>query len=102
MKNKLIAFILLVFSFQAIALDCNPEKVVLIQVQQDNILVKLENQNWHLLGLHSSPATKAMYSAVLAAQMAEKRVSMRFPGGYDCSAYEVLTAPSMVRVWATD
>lgn len=38
-----------------------------------------------------------MYSAMLASQMSEKSITVRYPEGYDCKAYELKTAAEMVR-----
>jgi len=87
----------LFYSLSAQAIDCPPAKVVHLQPQKANILVKLEGQDWHKVGSADDPGAKAMYSALLAAQMAGRTVTIRYPDGYDCLAYELSTDAYMVR-----
>ena len=84
-------------SLNTYAIDCPPAKVLNLQPQRSSILVKLQGQDWHRVGRPDHPGVKAMYSALLAAQMAGKKVTIRYPDGYDCKAYELSTDAHMVR-----
>ncbi|TVZ37419.1 hypothetical protein P886_1760 [Alteromonadaceae bacterium 2753L.S.0a.02] len=99
MIRKIFLLFVIILSVNAHGKDCPPEKIKYVQVERDKVLVFLENQNWHLLGFYNVDGTKEMYSAVLAAHMADKNVSIRYPEGYDCSAYELSIGAHMVRVY---
>lgn len=99
MLKPLFVILFACFSYSSYAVDCPAAKVVHLQVEQDKVLVLLENQNWHLVGLFSSVWTEKMYSALLAAQMANNIVVIRYPDGFDCSGYNLQVAPLAVRTF---
>lgn len=86
-----------VVSPDALAIDCGPARVIHIQIENNGVLVFLEGQSWHLVGLYSQPGTKEKYAALLAAQMADKQVVVRYPDGLDCAAQDFGTPSQMVR-----
>jgi|GEM_PF-2422998 len=96
-------FFALFISFTPIAVhgseNCPKAKVASIQPQKSTILVLLEGQDWHKVGNTGDPGAEAMYSALLAAQMSGKSVLIRYPDGYDCSAYDTRTDAEMVRIY---
>ena len=98
-----LVFIVLIFStainFANATIDCPKAKIVNLQPQTNAILVKLEGQDWHKVGAPDDPGTMAMYSALLAAQMAEKPVVIRYPDGYQCTEYELSTSAVIVRTY---
>lgn len=77
--------------------DCPAAKVVHVQVENDAVYVYLEGQNWHLLGTIEHVATKMKLALVLAAQISGKRVMLRYPNGFNCSASEMDTPSLVVR-----
>jgi hypothetical protein len=101
-KNKLL-ILLLSIGAPVIAwasdVNCPKAKVLHLQPQASSILFKQEGQDWHHLGNPESSGVQAMYSALLAAQMAGRPVIVRYPAGYDCSAYELSTPAKMVRTY---
>jgi hypothetical protein len=101
MKHKSLGFLLsiiVLFSFEAKAdVNCTAE-VDHVQVENDKVLVHLKGSNWHLVGRYSAESTKYKLSVLLAAQASEKKVTLRYPDGYDCSAYETQTSTKMVRI----
>ena len=100
LPKLLIAVAILLLPVGAFAdVNCPKAKVLNLQPQTNSILVYLEGQNWHKVGNPESTAVQAMYSALLAAQMADKPVIIRYPDGYDCTAYELTTSAIMVRTY---
>ena len=98
MKMVLIASVLLIaIAGRANAIDCPKAKVLYLQVEVNSILVWLEGQNWHRVGSPADDSAKAMYSALLAAQMASRPVILRYPDGYDCAGYNLVIPAKMVR-----
>ena len=97
--TKIVFIGLVLLANVASAVDCPASKVVNIQVHPHSILFKLQNQNWHRLGIPGEQGVAEMYSALLAAQMSGKRVVVRYPGEYDCAAYETETDPQMIRIY---
>jgi hypothetical protein len=81
----------------AATVDCPPSRVIYVQVETNAVLALLEGQGWHLIGMHSAAGTPSMYAGLLAAQMADKQVVLRYPAGFDCTAYELGTPAMMVR-----
>lgn len=68
-----------------------------LQVENYAVLVYLEGLNWHMVGRHSEAGTKEKLSVLLSAQATGKSVTIRYPAGYDCAAYEIATSSLMVR-----
>ncbi len=95
----LLPLILMSLSTITIALDCPKAKVEHLQPQTHIILVKQEGQPFRQVGHLDDAGTKAMYSALLAAQMSGKPVIIRYPAGFDCSAYDLSTPATMVRTF---
>ena len=79
-------------------IDCPVAKVDSIQIEGANIYAYPEGQHWHLVGHLETIGTKERYSAILAAQIAGKKIILRYPDGYDCSLYELSTPAVMVRL----
>lgn len=99
-KKLLLAVAILFLPVVVFAdVNCPKAKVLHLQPQIGSILVYQEGQNWHNVGNPESAAVQAMYSALLAAQMADKPVIIRYPDGCDCTAYELETAAKMVRTY---
>ena len=95
---SLVSIVLSLISLSTYAsVDCPAAKVLNLQPQRGSILVKLQGQNWHRVGKPDHPGVQAMYAALLAAQMAGKKVTIRYPDGYNCKAYELRTDALMVR-----
>lgn len=102
LKTIICSAAAVIFSVNTSAtVNCGPSRIISLQVQTNSILVLAEGQDWHKVGAIGGPGVAEMLSALLAAQMAGKRVVIRYPAGYDCSAYELSTPAMMVRV-ATD
>jgi len=104
MKNKSFTFLFGIAAFLVhgttfASVDCPAAKVNYLQIEGSVIYVNLEGQNWHLLGQIDTVGTKERYSALLAAQMSGKKVVLRYPDGYDCSAYELTVPAMMVRTY---
>ncbi|RZM72708.1 hypothetical protein [Pseudoalteromonas rubra] len=97
MKKYLLALCLFLPFVANSTTNCPEAKVQHLQIERDSILVFQEGQNWHLIGPPSDPGVQAMYSALLSAQMAGKKVIIRFPAGYDCKAYNLSVPALMVR-----
>lgn len=81
----------------AFAVDCPAAKVVHVQVENDAVYVYLEGQNWHLIGALEHVATKFKMATVLAAQASGRRLMLRYPNGYNCTASEMDTPTLAVR-----
>ncbi|WP_240311891.1 hypothetical protein [Teredinibacter turnerae] len=81
------------------SVDCPPSNIKHVQVETDKVLVLPEGQAWHLIGFISQPGTKEMLSVVLAAQLADRKVVVRYPDGYDCTNYDLSTPALMVRLY---
>ena len=97
-KYCLALLVITVFlASSAMAIDCPSATVANIQVEGNVIFVFPTGQNWHLVGSLSDMGTKEKYAALLAAQMAGKQVTIRFPDGYNCSAYDLSIPSLMVR-----
>ena len=88
---------LLILVAPAYAVDCPAAKITHVQAQSSSILVRIEGQNWHRIGAVGGPGVDAMFSAALAAQVAGLDVILRYPDGYDCSAYNTSTDAIMIR-----
>jgi hypothetical protein len=101
-KSTLIACgtLLIATSLAHADVDCPATRVANIQVETNAVLVQLEGGNWHLVGYHSQSGTREKYAALLSAQASGFPVVLRYPDGYVCSAYEVVTSTMMVRVLA--
>lgn len=100
LQKLLIMVVILLLPVSAFAdVNCPKAKVSNLQLQTTSILVYQEGQNWHKVGNPESAAVQAMYSALLAAQMADKPVIIRYPDGYDCMAYELASSAIMVRTY---
>lgn len=90
----------LIFSSNLFAdIECPVTTVRHVQVQNAVILVFPEGQQWHKVGNVGAPGVDQMYSALLAAQMAGKKVALRYPDGYDCSLYDLAISATMVRTY---
>lgn len=99
MKKLVMLLILTSSSYVFADVNCPKAKVEHLQPQKSSILVRQEGQNWHRLGSPEDAGVKAMYSTLLAAQMAGKPVVIRYPDGFDCSEYELSTPALMVRTY---
>ncbi|WP_226986438.1 hypothetical protein [Saccharophagus degradans] len=89
----------MMFPLEVYAVDCAAGKVKRLQPEAGgNILIFIENQNWHLLGNSKDPGVKEMFALALAAQAQDKPVIIRFLGAFDCSAYETSTPAYMLRL----
>ena len=96
--RKLLALVVcLASAHSTFAIDCPAAKVLSVQVENNAIVILLEGQNWHLLGFNEHVATKMKLATVLAAQSSGKRVMLRYPDGYNCTAYELDTPTMAVR-----
>ncbi len=89
----------LLSNFSVADVDCPAAKISNIQVQKTVIYVYPEGQQWHMVGNIDGPGVKEMYSALLAAQISGKKVILRYPDGYDCSAYDLTIPANMVRTY---
>jgi hypothetical protein len=96
-KYFIVLIIALIYSNSANAIDCPASNVEHIQIENNGVLVYLKGQNWHLVGMHDAMGTKEKLSVLLSAQMAGKKVTLRYPDGYNCTAYELNTPTLMVR-----
>ena len=92
----LITIMILSISMYAVV-NCPAAQIEHIQVEQTSILFKQKGQQWHRLGFANVPSVDAMFKAMLAAQMTEKKVIVRFPDGFNCFAFDIKTDPLMVR-----
>jgi hypothetical protein len=99
MINKLAIIPLVLYSFNAFSVDCPKAKIEHIQPEVGHIVYKQIGYEWRKLGQADSDAVKAMYSALLSAQMAGKSVMVRYPEGYNCNVYELSTPASVVRTY---
>jgi len=101
MLKKLFITIVIIFLSNSTyaVVNCPVAKIRHIQVQKNSILFRLEGQNWHRLGKPGDPGVDAMYRALLAAQMTDKPVLVRYPDGYVCSASTYNTDAIMVRTF---
>ena len=91
------ALLTLSLTANASVIDCPAANIRHIQVESYGVLVYLEGQNWHKIGNHDQAGTKEKLSLLLAAQAAGKKVTIRYPGNYDCKAYNISTDSLMVR-----
>jgi len=99
---QLMALTLILFSDLSFSTDCRG-KVDRLHIEVDPkkyVLIKLEEQDWHLLGYLSDLGTREMYSAALAAQMNNQTIMLRYKPGYECSKYELSSVPFALQVIA--
>ncbi|MDK2596556.1 hypothetical protein [Pseudoalteromonas obscura] len=97
-KGFLISFMALFSINSFAAVDCQPRKVINVQVENTKVLVNLEGANWHLVGNHDHPATEMKLSVLMYAHAQDKPVTLRFPDGYNCTNYDTSTPSLMVRL----
>ncbi|HEY0924139.1 hypothetical protein [Rheinheimera pacifica] len=82
----LVASAALVFSSSALARKTCPEALVQnIQIESDHVLYKQVGYPWRRLGILDEPGTRERLSALLAAQMANKKVIVAYKNNeYSC------------------
>ncbi len=105
MKKLTITFIIVIVLIASAPLsfasdvNCGYAKIEYVQVSMGGLVVfVLEGQDWHLIGNVADIGVKEMYAALLSAQMAGKEVTVYYPEGYVCGAYDVSTPAKRVRV----
>ncbi|MDR6984487.1 hypothetical protein J2X32_003131 [Rheinheimera pacifica] len=76
----------LIFSSSALARKTCPEALVQnIQIESDHVLYKQVGYPWRRLGILDEPGTRERLSALLAAQMANKKVTIAYKNNeYSC------------------
>jgi len=83
------------------AIYCPAGKVLEIQSQPDNVIVKISNGvGWKQLGEYSETALPSRMSIVLTAQASDKNVMLAFPldSGVVCSESSWNVSPYKVRI----
>ncbi|GAB58208.1 hypothetical protein [Rheinheimera nanhaiensis] len=89
-------------SFSALARkDCPPAVVQNIQIESNHVLYLQKGYPWRRLGVLDEPGTRERLSALLAAQMAGKRVSMAYKdAAYDCSSTNYSVSAYLLRTYS--
>ncbi|KPZ73133.1 hypothetical protein AN944_00281 [Shewanella sp. P1-14-1] len=93
--------ILFFLAFEAQArVDCPIAKVINIQIEGSKIMYLQEGASWRTLGYITEAGTNERYSALLAAQMASKRVIVGYKdNNYDCSKTNYGTSAYIIRTY---
>lgn len=95
----LVASAALIFSSSALARTVCPEALVQnIQIESDHVLYKQVGYPWRRLGILDEPGTRERLSALLAAQMANKKVTIAYKNdGYSCIAENYTESAYLLR-----
>ncbi|MCH2160093.1 MAG: hypothetical protein MK096_15090 [Oleiphilaceae bacterium] len=102
-RKLFISIMIALTSSDALAsVDCT-SKVKHIQVVDDGrVLIYLEGQNWSLLAANIEESiAKTWLSLALAAQASQRQITIRYPEGYNCDAWETNTPATMVRTYSS-
>ena len=80
--------------------DCPPALVENIQVESNHVLYKQVGYQWRKLGIFDEPGTRERLSALLAAQMAGKRVMVSYKDeAYDCTKSNYSVSAFLLRTY---
>lgn len=98
---KALTFISLFISAGVFArTDCPVEKVTNIQIEGSTILYTQVGSSWRRLGTLTETGTKERYSALLAAQMAGRKVMVDYvDDNYDCSKANYTDSAYIIRAY---
>ncbi|MGP9802144.1 hypothetical protein [Rheinheimera sp. NSM] len=103
MKNLTLSVVvlLLISSFPALARkDCPAALVQNIQIESNHVLYIQKGYPWRRLGTLDEPGTRERLSALLAAQMAGKKVSIAYKdSAYDCTATNYSVSAYLLRTY---
>ncbi|KZN64695.1 hypothetical protein N473_12960 [Pseudoalteromonas luteoviolacea CPMOR-1] len=106
-KSCLLSLLAMFSASSFSAEDCEPRKVINIQVEDTKVLVNLEGASWHLVGKFGTNekgvnddylATNMKLSVLMSAHAQGKPVTLRFPDGYNCTSYNTTIPSLMVRL----
>lgn len=103
MKHSItLAVALLLASFPALARkDCPPAVVQNIQIESNHVLYLQKGYPWRRLGVLDEPGTRERLSALLAAQMAGKRVMVSYKdAAYDCASTNYSVSAFLLRTYS--
>ncbi|MCS4306777.1 hypothetical protein M2404_001102 [Rheinheimera pacifica] len=97
----LIASAALVFSSSTLArTNCPAALVQNIQIESDKVLYVQYGYPWRSLGNLNEPGTRERLSALLAAQMAGKKVAVSYKDAeYDCSTTNYSVSAYLLRTY---
>src|SRR5688500_6473984 len=98
---SLLPVLLAMRANSAHAVDCGPYKIVSIQAQPGDVLVRLIGGGadiWKSLGAWSAPATKPYLAIAQQAVAMDRSVFFRYGHPYVCGNTDYGTTPLMVRM----
>lgn len=105
MLKRIFCIILIGSSCNGWAIDCSGLKVVELQAQKANLLVKVKPASgewavWKNLGEHGSPHIAAFQSIAQQAMATDSWVMLRFSGEHVCNETDYIAKVAAVRIIA--
>lgn len=98
---KYLLCIIFLISGSAVAGDCHYTKVMSIQAQTGNVLIRVTDGTlapWKNLGSYSSAGLNSYQSIAQQALATGAPIILRFPDGHECGVTDYGTVPSMIRI----